>query len=192
MNTVCGMPVTPYTLATLPSLSSTWGHVARCCLRSRERRRECRVWLLPARRQRRIRTRRGEGGTLFGMAENTMPRSSARALLRGRRKGRGWRPPQASKARSWVRSVGEVQRYGSLLMAMPGPPRDQNGWPYQVVTLLKPGGAIGGLYLDGDGHPLALSSTHDGPVFDVDAARRVPEEVERAALSWWRRHGVGD
>lgn len=78
---------------------------------------------------------------------------------------------------------------GSLLMANMGLPHDEHGHPFQVVTVLAPDGrGTVGLETDEDGHPLGLVMDRDGDVPDVFARRRVPAEVERAALTWWEDH----
>ena len=80
---------------------------------------------------------------------------------------------------------------GSLLMANTGLPHDEHGHPFQIVTVLAPDGrGTVGLETDEDGHPLAWVVDPDGqPVDDLDARRRVPAEVENAALAWWEDHG---
>jgi hypothetical protein len=71
---------------------------------------------------------------------------------------------------------------------MVGLPPDEFGWPYQVLTLLDPGGSgIGGLYEGKDGRLRAWRNTPEGRPA-VPAMQPVPHEVEAAARRWWDEH----
>ena len=86
----------------------------------------------------------------------------------------------------------EREYLGSLLMASPehapaekALPRDEHGFPYQVVLLLHPGG--GGtkdLKRDADGRVLGWEMSADGK--PGPGMRPVPSQVAEAAEEWLR------
>ena len=80
-------------------------------------------------------------------------------------------------------------RYGAVLML--GLPRDEFGWPYQVVTRLHPGGGTDGLYEAEDGGLRILQNTPEGRPVTPLVLRPAPEEIEAAARQWWEERRAG-
>ncbi|MGH9034131.1 MAG: hypothetical protein ACRD0O_00075 [Acidimicrobiia bacterium] len=88
----------------------------------------------------------------------------------------------------------EREYYGSLLMVSPPEtpagrelPRDEHGFPYQVILLLHPGGqGTKGLKCDDEGRVLGWEMTAEGQ--PGPGMRPVPAAVAEAALEWWREY----
>jgi hypothetical protein len=74
---------------------------------------------------------------------------------------------------------------------MLGLPPDEFGWPYQVVTLLRPGGGTEGLHEGEDGRLRVLQNTPEGRPVTPPLLLPAPEEIEAAARRWWEERQAG-
>ncbi len=64
--------------------------------------------------------------------------------------------------------------------------RDEFGWPYQVRTVLTPGGrGEAGLYEGDDGRLRVLLNTPEGRPVTPPVLLPAPPEIEAAARQWW-------
>jgi hypothetical protein len=77
---------------------------------------------------------------------------------------------------------GPTCRHGAVLML--GLPRDELGWPYQVVLETR-GGVTVGLHEDEDGRLRVLGNTPEGRPVTPPVLYPAPEDIEAAARRWW-------
>ena len=81
-------------------------------------------------------------------------------------------------------------RCGALLML--GLPTDEFGWPYQIRTIMSPGGSgTAGLYEGDDGRLRVLQNTLEGRPVTPPVLLPAPPEIEVAARRWWEEQQAG-